>query len=227
MSAAEALPPKENGTRHWLVRGCLAQRRQVISYAHSESNEYVMERFVDDLTGALSSALSPYNATVYRDKERNKPGFKFDVAIAQALCKSTAMICIFAPKYFERDYCVRELIAMKYVEARRIELLSSNVLSQGMIIPVLFRGEYLQFPENLRPAVQYVDFSRYTPAIRKIYENRKYADKIEEIAKAVYDLRLKFGSVDCCRICDQLSSLESITAPVQTYAAQPSPWVME
>jgi len=197
-----------------------------ISYAHSESNEYVMERFVEELTGALSSALSPYNATVYRDKDRHTAGFKFDVAIAQALCQSTTMVCVFAPKYFEREYCIRELKAMRFFEARRLELLQATAIPHGMIIPILFRGEYLEFPEDLRPAVQYVDFSRYTPAIRKMYHNKNYASKIEEIAKAVHEVRRKFAHLDCCRLCDQLSSLDSLVNPVATYTAPPAPWVV-
>jgi hypothetical protein len=198
-----------------------------ISYAHSDSNEYFMERFVEDLSQALSSALSPYNTTVYRDKERHKAGFKFDVAIAQALCQSTAMVCIFAPKYFERAYCVRELQAMKFFEARRMELLNGVLIPEGMIIPVLFRGEYLEFPEDLRPAAHYIDFSRYTPAVRKMYQIKAYAEKIEEIAKVVYTVRKKFDNLDCCRICEQLTSLDSLLDPVTTHPSKPSPWVMQ
>ena len=197
-----------------------------ISYAHSESNEYVMDRFVEELTEALSSALSPYNATVYRDKDRHKVGFKFDIAIAQALCHSSAMVCVFAPKYFEREYCVRELKAMRLFEARRMELLQGSPIPQGMIIPILFRGEYLEFPEDLRPAVQYIDFSRYTPAVRKMYQNKNYANKIEEIAQAVYAVRRKFINIDCCGLCDKLNSLDSLINPVATYPAVPARWVM-
>jgi hypothetical protein len=58
-----------------------------ISYAHGQ--EELMRTFVDELKDALKSSLEPYlDEEVYIDEERLRPGFRFNEALARAICEA-------------------------------------------------------------------------------------------------------------------------------------------
>jgi hypothetical protein len=159
-----------------------------ISYAHGQ--EELMRTFVEELQRALKSSLEPYlEEEVYIDEERLQPGFHFNEALGRAICESLCMIVVYTPKYKRRPYCLREYAAMRELEERRrAQLGEAFERERGMIIPIVFRGRKDDLPEEIQGAIHYQDFSAYTTADPNITRNPEYVDKIEQVARYIYEL---------------------------------------
>ena len=69
-----------------------------ISYCHS--TEDLMSRFMKELVRALNSSLDPYmDLKVCIDDERLRPGYRYNEALVDDICKSLCMVSVFVPKY--------------------------------------------------------------------------------------------------------------------------------
>lgn len=157
-----------------------------ISYSHGQYN--LMQNFINDLKESLSSSLEPYfREPVYIDQDRLQPGFRYNLALARAICASVAMIIVYTPRYAEQDYCLREFIAMKRIEGRRRRVVGAT--EYGPIIPIIFRGRQSDLPDDLARHIHYTDFSRYTTADTSILTNPEYVTKIEDIARYIWELQ--------------------------------------
>jgi len=69
-----------------------------ISYCHGQYD--LTRRFVEQLVSALQSSLEPYfdsGNCVFIDKDRLQPGYKFNEALGEAVCKSICMIVVCCP----------------------------------------------------------------------------------------------------------------------------------
>jgi TIR domain len=151
-----------------------------ISWAHVEGE--LGNAFVEGLHTALSQEIELYDAApVYLDRQRLRPGYRFEPALASAMCKSATWVLVFTPRYLKQDFCKRELAAMRALEERRRETLGRHLRREdGLIIPVILRGRN-RFPKDIS-ASQYLDLSRYSLARPQIATNRTYADKIRDVA---------------------------------------------
>lgn len=173
-----------------------------ISYCHGEGE--LMRRFIEDLTVALKSYLEPFfDEEIYIDEERLEPGYHYNEALATALCQSVCMIVVYVPKYERHSYCLREFEAMERIEIRRKKVAKLG-RDKGMIIPIILRGTP---PEKLRSRRQTLDFSKYTTVSPRISRNRKYVEKIDEVAQSIYALfqELKNGGQAVWSNCDEFA----------------------
>jgi TIR domain len=159
-----------------------------ISYRHGQRK--LAERIINDLSEALSNELELLlDKEVYLDRERLKGGEFYNEALATALCESACMIVVFTPTYFDKEYtfCAREYKAMEKLEEARFKTVGGSTnRTPGLIIPIIFRGEDC-LPKEIKESRQYYNFGDFLLSDVKIGKHPKYARKIQEIARYIYD----------------------------------------
>ncbi len=154
-----------------------------ISYSHGQND--LVRGFMDQFTAALGDELETLiDLPIYVDKLRLQPGYLFNEALADALCRSVCMVAVYTPVYESKPYCGREFEAMVRLEARRRKLASLSG-QQGLIIPVVLRG-FEHLPQRLKDERQAEDFSQFTLADRQIRRNPKFGGKVQAIARQIY-----------------------------------------
>jgi hypothetical protein len=172
-----------------------------ISYRHPQHDDDLTKTFIKDLKKALKTYISPWmDQDIYIDEDRLKPGYHFNEALSDAICRSVCLILIYTPRYFRKDstYCTREYWAMKKLEQERRKMLPRAEM--GFIIPIVFRGPKL-IPAELKNEIHYCDFSKYTLAQTEISKNPEYIEKIDNIAEYIHELHehIKNVNPDCSR----------------------------
>lgn len=167
-----------------------------ISYCHG--NAGLINNFVPQFVEALKAELEAYlDIEVFIDRERMKPGYRFNEKLAEAICQSVCMIVVYFPRYDEHSYCLREYTAMEILEGKRLGAQPSN---EGLIIPIILRGKVEDLPPKLKDHIHCADFSYYTTASKEISKDEESVEKIRVIAeyiKAQRD-RLKDAVCDDC-----------------------------
>jgi hypothetical protein len=154
-----------------------------ISYSHGQND--LVRGFMDQFTAALGDELETLiELPIYVDKLRLQPGYLFNEALADALCRSVCMVAVYTPVYESKAYCGREFEAMVRLEARRRKL-ANLPGQQGLIIPVVLRG-FEHLPLRLKDERQAEDFSQFTLADRQIRRNPKFGGKVQAIARQIY-----------------------------------------
>jgi hypothetical protein len=154
-----------------------------ISYSHGQND--LVRGFMDQFTAALGDELETLvELPIYLDKLRLQPGFMFNEALADALCRSVCMVAVYTPVYETKSYCGREFEAMVQLEARRRKL-AGLPGEHGLIIPVVLRG-FEHLPLRLKGERQAEDFSQFTLADRQIRRNPKFGHKVQAIAQQIY-----------------------------------------
>jgi len=162
-----------------------------ISYPHmgEAGQSHLITEFVEALESKLAF-IQIHTDTVptYRDVRRLQPGFRWEKALAQALCHSRCMLLVYSPAYFSCEYCALEFKAMQELEQKRV-----GRPINSMIIPIIVLAENgnkgLLLPEELRP-FQYEDFrtilnpKRQFENIGTLKKLRKIADRLSEIRQS-------------------------------------------
>jgi TIR domain len=151
-----------------------------VSYAHGD--EIIMKSFLKQFIQVLNGHLAQcIDEKIYIDEDRLKPGYNFNLALAQAMCKSVCMIVLFNPRYERRSYCLREFLAMEILENERIQLLGNNHdITKRMIIPILLRGKDEDIPPKIKE-IQYRDFSNFQLVGRRLKEDNNFYNDLKEI----------------------------------------------
>jgi hypothetical protein len=175
-----------------------------VSYCHGQHE--LVKSFIDQLKEALNAELDTLlDEEVYVDEERLAPGYRYNEALAKAICQSVCMIVVYTPRYERHEYCVREFEAMELLEKRRRERLGSLLEdAKGFIIPIVFRGDN-DLPPRIRQRLHFADFSRFTLATPEIKRNPEYLDEIGQIARLIneqYQVFVRAGA-DPCTECHQ------------------------
>jgi hypothetical protein len=176
-----------------------------VSYCHGQYE--LMTAFIDQLKAALDAYLDPLlDEQVYIDTQRLKPGYRYDEALAEAICQSVCMVVVYSPKYERHEYCVREYEAMVKLEAARKTMLGPAGRGRGFIIPVILRGGD-DVPPRIREHVHCADFSRFTLATPRLASNPDYIGEIQKIAQVIYDQYRVFANLGAnpCGDCGQFS----------------------
>jgi hypothetical protein len=171
-----------------------------ISYCHGQGE--LVKTFMDQLTRALEAYLEPYfDDCVYIDEARLQPGYRYNEALAKAICESVCMIVVLMPKYGRHSYCVREYKAMEDLERARLKFLADR--SKGLIIPIILRGRLEDLPQGVRENIHFCDFSKFTTASPDISKNPEYVKKLDELARYIYDIFGEFEKTgtDPCATC--------------------------
>jgi hypothetical protein len=176
-----------------------------VSYCHGQYE--LMTSFIDQLKSALDAYLDPLlDEQVFIDRERLLPGYRYNEALAEAICQSVSMVVVYSPKYERHEYCVREYEAMAKLEETRRALLGAKGRGRGFIIPVVLRGGD-NIPQRIRQHVHWTDFSKFTLATPRLASNPEYIAKVEQIAHTIHELYLAFGEIGAnpCTGCDTFS----------------------
>ena len=132
----------------------------------------------------------------YVDQDRLKPGFKFNEALARAICESVCMIVVYSPRYERHPYCLREFTAMERIEQKRRTQLGAAGHECGFIIPVVFGGDIKDLPPRIKETIHCCDFSKFTLASTEISRNPDFIKDIEAICKVIYELYKSFESIE-------------------------------
>lgn len=160
-----------------------------ISYAHGEGQ--LMKRFSEEFNKALGDELEPYmDKKIYIDSQRLLPGYQYNKALACAICESVCMVAVIVPKYFEHDYCVKELATMEAIENDRRTCMTDDALGdRGLIIPVVLRGTGEYIPDKIKNNIHYSDvFVKFDTSFCNISKNRGFMIEIRKIAKLIFDI---------------------------------------
>jgi TIR domain len=179
--------------------------RHACFISHCHGHGELMTRFIADLEEALTSSLDPYmKEPVFIDRARLQPGYRFNPALATAICESLCMVAVLVPRYFESSYCLCELEAMKRIEDERFTRMGRAAPNdRGLIVPILLRGTRSELPESISGHIHYSDFHTFSPADRRIVRTRQFSTRIDDIARFIFDLRKSFvrvaatDAVDC------------------------------
>lgn len=174
-----------------------------ISYRHFKKD--VGKTFVDQLVDALENYLdfSAQDYEVYVDRPNLEAGDLFEPKLAKALCQSAVLIMVLTEEYFNEvhNFCTREYLAMKELQARRFEILGMQDPDYSLIIPIIFNSDLDCLPEEIAD-IQAVDFSDWPLAQKSISEH--YPAQIQEIVSKISRLtkflakRLPIGENQYC-----------------------------
>jgi len=152
-----------------------------ISYPHpKQGTEF--GKVIDQLEQALADQLG-YNLDepIYIDKNRLKPGYAYDEALAGAICQSACMIVLFTSLYQVRTYCLREFMAMEKLEEARIQKLKEKFdKTRRMIIPIVIRRDTDKDLPGKINKIQYWDLTKIM--------NRGFNLRNQECRKVIIDI---------------------------------------
>jgi hypothetical protein len=170
-----------------------------------------MRTFLEQLKATLESYiyLHSVDKEVYIDTDRLGPGCHYKEELSFAICQSICMIAVYTPSYKEKEhiFCQREYMAMESLENKRIQMLGGRVNNNGMIFPIILRGDKADLPPNIKDRIQYCDFSKFTTASQHIKKNSRYVRDIEKIAITIseYNKAFKELNIDPCCGCESFS----------------------
>ena len=182
-----------------------------ISYRHGEGE--LLTRFIEELKKSLKSSLEPYLTEGIFIDDRLSAGYRYNEALARAICQSVCMIVVYAPIYERSSYCLREFTAMQLLEEERFKALEEQLKAKalegafppefGLIIPILLRGKAEELPPRIRGHIHFCDFSKFTTASVEMTRHQEFVDKIEQIARYIYDVYESFQRAgwDPCSQC--------------------------
>ena len=104
------------------------------------------------------------------------------------------MLVVYTPLYFSMKhiYCAREYRAMEMLEETRLARLGGQQQRDGLIIPIILRGEeYL--PSLIRDHRHYYSFERFSLHSPRIAENEQFEPYVRQIAKAIHARKIALG----------------------------------
>jgi hypothetical protein len=172
------------------LNGCQYEHEFFISYSRMKNDEQEdrqEDHLVDQFAEALRSKLRfllvgsplPPHERVFLDVKNIPKGANWDLMLARAAYHSRCMVVVYTPDYDGREYCQRELTAIRQIQTLRLPANHPDF----MIVPVLLRvvddkGKH-KVPVHLRPA-QWSDFTSVVyPKIQ--LEDLQYGLKIMEL----------------------------------------------
>lgn len=180
-----------------------------LSYRHSDKEKTV--KFIEQFVDALENCLDQYvPCGVFLDKDRLKPGYKFNTAITQALRESVCLVAILSLEYFKSTYCRREYVAMRKIEEQRRNQTGKPGTDKGLIIPILVWASEDDVPEEIRGEIHFDPMKFSLTNLRgEIKYDPNLAEVMERIGEVVIELYRCFekddlcqGAVDCCATID-------------------------
>jgi hypothetical protein len=199
-----------------------------VSYRHGQHQAVrdTVLRFRESLAGELAHWLS--DLPVYLDEGRLQPGNLYNEALATALCQSVCMVMLFTPTYFDsiHRYCAREYHGMLALERHRLAFLEEEHRQNGLIIPIVIRGEdYL--PSEISNRRSYRNFEKFLRGHRDMSRHPDYSTAIRDLAEYItarHAIMRPMGE-EICKGCDTFSLPhgEELDDWLQTVSSVPFP----
>jgi TIR domain len=178
-----------------------------ISYSSfTDQRDDLARNFIYEFKAALDSETFPrVRLHAFVDKEALHGGENPDLRLAQSICESICMICVYTRTYFDKSrlYCAKEFRAMEMIAEQRNARLHREGC-KGSIIPVILRAR--EVPTHIRNQIQFHDFRDFTLAKhRPIARHRKYENRIRDIAEYIEELFEELNSPhdDPCGSCHE------------------------
>ena len=88
----------------------------------------------------------------YVDRNDLRPGQDWPDELAEALRKTSTMVCLYSPSYFRSEYCGKEM--QIFLDRRRDYMRANGGKKPANIIPVLWHSTPRRIPKTL-PKIQY------------------------------------------------------------------------
>jgi hypothetical protein len=156
-----------------------------VSYRNSKhpSASKILSALIDALSAQIDLYMS--GSTVYVDRQRLAGGDLYDPLLAMELCRSSCMVLVFNPSYFDvsHPFCTREYLAMEKLEKTRLESVQ-QIAHKGLIIPLILRsGDSLPGMIERRSPV-YFDRDLLRPAD---FNTRQALLKLKAVAQQVFE----------------------------------------
>jgi hypothetical protein len=152
-----------------------------ISYPHPKQGKE-FKKIIDKLEESLADQLGYFlDEPIYCDKDRLKPGYNYNEALAKAICESACMIVVFTSLYLSRSYCLREFLAMEQIELERRKILGEKFdRTRRMIIPIVIKGDPEQDLPDKISQIHYWDLTKIL--------NRGFNPKSQECRTLIRDI---------------------------------------
>jgi hypothetical protein len=157
----------------------------------------------EDLEEELQFFFEPEMANIFLDDEGLQGGDFLDAKIANALCHSVCMICLWTPIYFSEShpYCSREYKAMEELEELRFQKLQEESETppnpnSGLIIPIAIRSPQ-RIPDHIRTKRIYIDFQDLLRVEGgNLQKPETYYQSIPKLAGYIYDRYLELSQLE-------------------------------
>lgn len=215
-----------------------------ISYRNSRDPEGLLSAFSRQLCDALERTLDTYlyedisrdeyRGMVFLDENVITTGDFIAPVMGKALCKSVCWLVVFTRNYLGGSmWCASELCGMFHLEEKRFISLGVNNPDFSFIIPILFKGEVSDMPDEIKRRAFEKDFKRFTLAVKDITQHPEFvesvellADKIAKIQRTVLDCNVNICS-DCHQFTlhdvNNLAGIEEVTKFVERVKKQTAP----
>lgn len=215
-----------------------------ISYRNSRHIEGLLSEFSRQLCDALERTLDTYlyddisrddhPDMVFLDENVIKTGDFISPLMGKALCKSICWLVIFTRNYLGGSlWCASELQGMFHLEEKRFQSLGLANPDFSFIVPILFKGDENDMPDEIKRRAFEKDFKRFTLAVKDITQHPEFveavellADKIAKVQRAVLDCNVNICG-DCHNFIlhdvNQVASKQEVALFVQQIKKQAAP----
>jgi len=176
-----------------------------------------MKQFIEQLRKTIDDYTDPFmDEKAFIDEARLQPGYRYNEALAQAICQSACMVVVYVPRYERHSYCLREFKAMELIESNRLMTFGQQRFQNlRMIIPIILRADDEEgVPPIIQDYIQYCNFTKYTTADMDLSKNLTYVTQIEQIARSINRILRAMQEPDPCTQCAEfrLPAIEGVPA---------------
>jgi hypothetical protein len=171
------------------TNGCVYEHEYFISYPRMKDHvrqEHLVDEFVAQLAAKIrfllvGSELLDTNP-VFLDVERLQPGTNWEAALARAVHHSRCFLAVYTQDYDHREFCQRELLAVRSVERHRLAA-DAKVF---MIVPIVLRADrdergMIRVPPAL-VVPQWADFTE-TISPKVDFKSKAYGRRVEQLIR--------------------------------------------
>lgn len=172
---------------------------------HTEESDRDGKSHTEEFLSQFCKALTAYleqqlECNLYIDSERLKPGFKYNVAIANAIRESVCLVAVLSPRYFKSEYCRREYVFMQQIEEKRRSITGAPPEPYSLVIPLLVWSKEHQVPEEIRGHSQLtrLPFGLHNEKLQRIDEDANMLDVLKNIGEVIFEIHEHFDQLGHC-----------------------------
>jgi len=152
-----------------------------LSYRHlSKVEDWVRDFFRDELTTWLREELDGEEPQIFWDRDGIHTGNKWEDTIGQALLTSRCLVPVWAPSYFQSNWCLAEMESF----LQREQVVSAG--ANSLVVPIKW---HKNIPPQA-PKIQPMDFTRFTWTGNGFKESSVYVGFQQRVQEFASDLAL-------------------------------------